>query len=96
MVIYEITVVVEPELAAAYEEFMRATHIPDVLDTGCFLSATMSRAENRYRISYFAADQATLDRYLNEHAPRLRSDFTAHFSAGIEITRDIWNVVADL
>jgi hypothetical protein len=90
-VTYEITTTVEPDLAEAYERYMRATHIPDLLATGCFLGAAFTRsAAGRYRVRYQASSQADLDRYLTKHATRLREDFATHFPQGITVSREVW------
>lgn len=94
MVIYEISAVVQAELVEAYEQYMRERHIPDLLATGYFRAAYFTRsAENRYRIQYHAHDRAALDKYLEREANRLRADFAAHFPEGVELFREIWNVL---
>jgi hypothetical protein len=94
MVIYEITVTVREELIEEYEKYMRGRHIPDLLATGYFRGADFTRApENRYRIRYEARDHAALDEYLKTDAPRLREDFLAHFPSGVELSREIWEVL---
>lgn len=94
MVIYEITSDVAAELADSYERYMIDLHIPDLLATGCFRDVRFARsAPGRYRIHYLAADRETLERYLREHAPRLRDDFARHFPAGVEVTRENWDVL---
>ena len=47
----------------------------------------------RYRIRYEAPDRAALERYLAEHAARLRGDFAAHFPAGVELSREVWDAL---
>lgn len=94
MVIYEITVTVRAELIGEYEKYMRERHIPDLLATGYFRGARFTRApENRYRVSYEAFDSAALDEYLKTDAPRLRDDFLAHFPSGVDVRREIWEVL---
>ena len=44
MVTYEITAIVDALFAAAYEEYMIGRHIPDLLATGYFASATFSKS----------------------------------------------------
>ncbi len=93
-VIYEITAVVHAELVKEYEKFMRERHIPDLLKTGCFQSAVFTRSENnRYRIRYEAFNRKSLDNYLNNEAERLRADFLAFFPAGIELSREVWEIL---
>jgi hypothetical protein len=93
-VTYEVTTVVEPDLVERYERFMRATHIPELLATGCFHGAAFTRSgPGRYRTRYEAPSEAALERYLAEHAPRLREDFAAHFPRGITVSREVWAVL---
>ena len=93
-VIYEITATVAPELAAEYETFMREHHIPALLGTGHFRSVAFTRSTaGRYRVRYEARNQAELEGYLASHAEALRAEFAGRFPAGIELSREIWNVL---
>jgi hypothetical protein len=95
MVTYEITATVRADLCEAYERYMRERHIPDLLETGSFAGASFSRsAPGRYRVRYEAHDRAALERYLAEHAPRLRRHMTESFPEGVEISREEWDVLA--
>lgn len=94
MIRYEVSAVVDPALAGAYEQFMLEHHIPDLLATGCFSRAELSRsAPNHYRASFESADQASLDRYLAEHAPRLRQHFQSRFPSGVTLSREAWTAI---
>lgn len=94
MVTYEITAQVRSDIVDSYEPYMRDRHIPDVLASGHFSSATFSRsAPGRYRIRYEAFDQAALDEYLKSDAAALRQHFTDHFPEGVELSRENWTVV---
>lgn len=96
MIWYEVTATPEAEVRAAYETYMRETHIRDVLATGCFVAARFAAASGgRYRSTYVAPDQEHLDRYLDLHAQRLRHDFAVHFPAGVALTREVWQVVEE-
>ena len=95
MVTYEITAAVRPDLCEAYERYMRERHIPDLLETGAFAGASLSRSSpGRYRIRYEAHSRDALDRYLTEHAPRLRRHFAETFADGVELAREEWSVLA--
>jgi hypothetical protein len=94
MITYEVTAEVEAHLAAAYERYMRETHIPALLETDCFHAAALTRsAPGRYRVRYEARSQADLDRYLSAHAPRLRGEFAARFPVGVTLSREVWVLV---
>ena len=92
MIIYEVTTDVPPSAIAAYEAYMRDTHIPDVLKTGCFVSATIARSiPGRYRIRYVATDMDVLDRYLGEHSKQFRDDFADNLGADVQVAREVWS-----
>jgi Domain of unknown function (DUF4286) len=92
MIIYEVTTDVAPTSIAVYEAYMRNTHIPDVLATGCFLYATIARSiPGRYRIRYTATSMDVLDRYLSVHAAQLRDDFANHLGSGVQVSREVWS-----
>jgi hypothetical protein len=91
MVTYEVTTTVAPRLVDAYERYMRQVHIPDLLATGCFHGAALTRsAPGRYRVRYEAPAEAELERYLATHATRLRDDFASHFPEGVTASREVW------
>ncbi len=94
MLIYEVTADVQQDLADEYERYMIERHIPDVIASGCFGGASIVKTgSSRYRIAYWVADDATLKRYLDEHAPALRSDFARRFPRGVELSREVWHTL---
>jgi hypothetical protein len=91
---YEVTATVRADLADAYEKYLRAEHIPELLATGCFVAARIGTAgAGRFRIWYDAPDNAALDRYLADHAPRLRADVKERFPSGLELERESWQLL---
>ena len=94
MIIYEITATVNPDLIDDYESYMIHRHIPDLIETGHFGSADMSRSQpGRYRMRYAAKDDQALENYLRNDASRLREDFFRHFPEGVQVMRENWEVV---
>lgn len=90
---YEVILTVRPDLVAAWDEYLPG-HTEDVMATGCFEAAEIERTDDgRYRCRYTAASKAMLDRYLVEHAPRLRADALAKFPEGVETSRVVWTSV---
>jgi hypothetical protein len=93
MVIYEVTALVELERAAEYEQYIRR-HIPELIATGCFAGASFDQsAPGHYRVRYRSKTREDLDRYLRDHAPRLRADFSKHFPSGVNISREVWETL---
>jgi hypothetical protein len=96
MILYEVTATPEAHVRGAFEVFMRETHIDDVLATGCFAGAHFeSNTAGLYRTTYVANAQADLDRYLAEHAQRLRAHVAERFPSGVTFGREVWRVVQE-
>jgi len=94
MIVYEVTATVADEHRAEYERYIRDRHIPDLMKTGCFDGAAIERsAQGRYRVRYIAPSRDELDRYMTDHAPRLRADFVEHFPSGADLSREEWIVL---
>jgi Domain of unknown function (DUF4286) len=94
MLTYEVRVQAEPQIAAAFATYMRTSHIPGILATGCFAQIHFEHlAPGVYRTRYLADTQVLLDSYLNDHAAAWRADLQQHFPAGLSVTRDVWHHV---
>jgi hypothetical protein len=108
VIAYEVRARVPVEQAEAYERYLREEHIPDLMATGCFEEAHFSRSEAGdpvsqaaghpptdvlFRSAYLAPDRAALDRYLADHAGRLRTHALARFPRGLAFERETWAVL---
>ncbi len=77
-VIYNVTVSIDHDIHDDWLNWMKTIHIPDVLETGFFIEAKLSKimAEESgglaYSIQYLCENQSKLDEYQNHHAPRLQ------------------------
>jgi hypothetical protein len=88
---YEVAARVEPPLTDDFERYVRDSHLPAVVRTGCFVHATLQRAgAGAYRVTHHAVSQSEVDRYLTQHAPALRERLWARFPTGIMLERTIW------
>jgi hypothetical protein len=45
MILYNVTVSIDPAVAEDWLAWMRSTHIPDVMATGCFEESRISRVQ---------------------------------------------------
>ena len=60
MLLYNVTVSIDPQIEQEWLEWMRKNHIPDVMQTGCFLESRISRVHGEeqggltYAITYLA------------------------------------------
>lgn len=86
MIIYNVTVNIDEVVKEAWLHWMRNVHIPDMLATGKFSEAKMSRVlvdEERggitFSVQYTAKNRTMLERYYEEDAERLRQDALDRF-----------------
>ncbi len=93
LVSYEVTVRLhDPETGDEFADWMRQEHIPDVLATGLFTAADFAALDaTTFRTRYLMASRANLERYLAEHAPGLREEFTRRFGGRATASREVWN-----
>ena len=91
MVIYNVTVNVQEDIHDAWVEWMKTEHIPEMLDTGKFKKALMTRVLVNeemggitYSTQFTAENKEMLRRYYAEDAEELRkksSKFEGKFVA---------------
>lgn len=94
MIVYEVYAKVREDLCTAFEQYIGERHIPDLLATGFFESASFDTSDSgTYRMRYYAGTREDLDRYFAEEASRLRKDVADHFPDGIELSRQEWTVL---
>lgn len=81
MILYNVTISIDQVVEIQFVEWLRNKHIQDVLDTGCFKSARLTRLTSHtqpdttnYSIQYLAESQKDLNKYYKVHAPRLREE----------------------
>lgn len=80
MYIYNVTINIEESVHDRWLEWMRKEHIPEMLGTGKFHKALMTRVEVEeemggitYSIQYRTDSKETLQRYYDDDAARLRA-----------------------
>lgn len=86
MYIYNVTINIEESVHKEWLIWIQK-HIPEVLDTGKFLSAKLTQVlvEEEmggitYSVQYTAATREDLDDYYKNYAPKLRSDGLKKFA----------------
>ncbi|RMD72128.1 MAG: DUF4286 family protein [Bacteroidetes bacterium] len=86
MIIYNVTVKVDADVADEWLEWMRQVHIPDVMATGYFEGYKLLHLYGHddeqgitYAIQYQCKDLDTLARYQETEAPRLQRAHAERF-----------------
>lgn len=79
MYIYNVTINVQEDIHDEWVEWMKKEHIPDMLNTGKFMKALMTRVMVNeemggitYSVQYTAENKKMLQRYYEEDAQNLR------------------------
>lgn len=100
MLIYNVTVTIDAAIEKEWSEWMRQTHIPDVMITGMFLSFRMGRLLSHehveseiYTIQYLVKDMAHLQKYLEEFASALQQQHKDRFDGKYAVFRTVMELV---
>lgn len=94
MVIYEVNLVIDAEIAEAYGAWL-GEHIEAILAIEGFVSADWEVGEEGpagkalWSVRYTLRDRAALDRYYAEHAPRMRADGLERFGDRFSASRRV-------
>ncbi len=79
MFIYNVTIKVNWSIHDSWVSWMVNEHMPDVQNTGCFTGTRLLRLMEQdeadgptYSAQYLSASKSDYDRYMDEHAARLR------------------------
>ena len=89
MLIYEVNLVVVKEIADAFAAWLKK-HIDEVVRCGNFEKAEWYKSDKgEQTIHYYVKDRATLDKYLESHAPRLRKEGMEKFPNQFSATRRV-------
>ena len=99
MILYNVTTSIEPAVADEWLEYMRSTHIPEVMDTGFFIKSQLLRLLNEeeggitYASQYYCISLEQLEEYQNLCAPALRADMDKRFAGQYASFRTTLEVV---
>ena len=100
MFIYNVTVNVDNSVADEWLEWMIASHIPDVLKTGCFTENKILRVladedsgGKTFSIQYYCTDMKTFEYYEKNFAPALRQDVLKKYKDKFVAFRTMLEVV---
>ncbi len=99
MIVYNVTVSVDAEVAEEWLHWMRTVHVPDVMATGLFLDHRIMRvlAEDEggltYAVQYTCADMAAYERYREQHAARLQAETHKRYGPRLAAFRTLLEVL---
>ncbi len=100
MIIYNVTVKVDPDAAAEWVEWMKNEHIPDLLNTGLFLDTRLCHLLEQeehegvtYVAQYFCDSMEQYDTYINEYAVIMREKALKAFAGKFAAFRTVMEII---
>ena len=100
MILYNVTLKLDPAIHEDWLEWMRSVHIPEVLATGFFIENKVMRLLEpsdedgyTYAIQYFCETIELLRQYQRECSPALQASHTERYRGKFVAFRTIMEVV---
>lgn len=100
MIIYNVTLKVDNEIADNWVAWMKQEHIPDLINTGLFSDARLSRLLEQdetegvtFSAQYFCADLSAYNKYIDDHANEMREKAFAKFGGRFVAFRSVMEVL---
>ncbi|MEW6468055.1 MAG: DUF4286 family protein [Bacteroidota bacterium] len=84
-IIYNVTVNIDDSVHDEWLRWMKEEHIPDVMNTGCFLENKICRilvneeSGTSYSIQYTCESMEKLNEYRQKHAQRLQKEHSERY-----------------
>jgi hypothetical protein len=101
MILYNVTISIDPTIQHEWVDWMRSKHIADVLETGCFTESRLSRIQGEeeggvtFSVMYFSPSEELYNQYQSEHAPRLQAEHSALFAGKFAAFRTVLSVIEE-
>jgi hypothetical protein len=102
MILYNVTINIDDTVHDPWLNWMQEKHIPEVLATGKFSAARMVKVlveeemgGTTYATQYTTDSKATLDKYYQEDAPRLREEGQRLFADKMMVFRTELEVISE-
>ena len=100
MILYNVTVSIDEAIHDEWLNWMRTVHIPDVMATGFFLEARISKIHGEeggktYAIAYKVNSMRDLKQYQDEHAPRLQQEHSERYAGRFAAFRTFMELIEE-
>ena len=100
MILYNVTIKPNAEIATEWLQWMREEHLPELLQTGLFTEARLCRLEDAetadgdtFATQYLCASRADYDSYIANWAPQMRTKIEARFGGRFVAFRSVLEVL---
>ncbi len=101
MIIYNVTCNMQTKLAEEWLQWMKLEHVPEVLETGCFLDYKILKLLNNdsddegvnYAIQYTCENLETLERYRRDFGPALMEKTFKRYGNTVLAYRSVLEII---
>ena len=99
MFIYNVTVNIADEVHNDWLEWMKNSHIGDVMKTGCFIDSQILKVlyvddeGHTYSVQYKFLEMADIERYQKDFAPKLQAEHKIKFADKYSAFRTILQII---
>ncbi len=99
MIIYNVTINIENDVREEWLQWMKTKHIPDVMDTGCFIENKICKVlvdeeqGTTYSIQYTCENMDRLKEYQQHHAPRLQKEVADKYANKFVAFRTVLEII---
>jgi len=99
MILYNVTVSLDPAIEQEWLVWMKQKHIPDVMNTGSFVEYKLLKVLNEeddgktYCVQYMAENLDKLHHYNNVFAPALKKEYNDKFQDRFAVFRTVLEVM---
>jgi hypothetical protein len=99
MYIYNVTVNINSEVHEAWVKWMKETHMPQVMKTGCFIDSQLLKVlyvedqGHTYSAQYKFLEMSDIETYMKGFAPALQADHKKFFGDKYTAFRTLLEIV---
>lgn len=100
MILYNVTISLDPQIEQDWLSWMQEIHIPEVMATACFINYKICRMLDQeeeggltYAIQYLAPSQEAYNTYQEKHAAALQQDHNKRYAGKTAAFRTILSVL---
>lgn len=99
MIIYNVTITLDPSIEEDWLRWMKAVHVPDVMNTGMFVSNRILRVLDEretgpsFAIQYECKDLDTLSNYQDKFAKALQKEHTERYQGKFAAFRTLLEII---
>ena len=100
MIIYNVTIKVDNQVADAWVQWMKSEHMADLMGTGLFVDCHLCKLLDQdetegvtYSAQYFCSDMEQYNNYIDKYAQQMRDNSNKHFGGKFIAFRTLMEII---